>query len=470
VAVSPVSRRPTPGPHLPAGAPRGGVRRVGWGWLEWILLGQTALPALMFVPGLTALRPATRVASFAVSLLAWLALVAGGGRGPDPRGFPAAPWLKAVAAWMVLSILHPTTNSLAAGAAQAAMSLAVLAPAFWAPAALASHRQITRLMAILLACNAASALIGIAQFYYPNRFNPPVVATNGVSAEELSYETTDGRKVLRPCGLTDVPGGACGAGMIATVAGLGWSLRPLAPWKRLASLGLAVVGVAVICFSQTRSALITGVVMLLVFWALLMARRDWRKATLLGLGGGLVVVAALVWVTRVGGEALRERFRTLVTADPGNLYYRHRGFFVEDVFTRLIWDYPLGAGLGRWGQAYNYFGDPAAGPTAGALWAEVQWAGWALDGGIPLLVAYTTALAVALASSARIALRCRDEALAYWATVICAMSAGIVIQCFGYTPFISPGGVQFWILVAALHAADRRARAVGSRQSAVGRR
>ena len=58
-----------------------------------------------------------------------------------------------------------------------------------------------------------------------------------------------------------------------------------------------------------------------------------------------------------------------------------------------------------------------------------------------------------LADSARIALRCRDEPLAHWAAVICALSIGIVAQCFGHHPFISPGGVQFWILAAALHAA-----------------
>ena len=49
--------------------------------------------------------------------------LAGPGRGrppgPGPRSrFPAAPWLGAGAAWLVLSIVHPTTNSLLAGGAR----------------------------------------------------------------------------------------------------------------------------------------------------------------------------------------------------------------------------------------------------------------------------------------------------------------------------------------------------------------
>jgi hypothetical protein len=465
MSVSPPYRPPAAARRPPAGPPRRpGEPRVGWGWLEWTLVAQTALPALMFVPGLTPLRTATRVAGFAVSLLAWLALVAGGRPGPVRGRFPAAPWLTACAAWLVLSIFHPTTNSLQAGAAQAALNLAILAPAFWAPRALHARRQIGRLMAILVVCNAASALMGIAQFYRPDRFNPPTVMAGRLNAEDLSYQTDDGRTILRPCGLTDTPGAACGAGIMAAVIGLGWALRPLAAWKRLASLGLAMVGLAVIYFSQVRSALITGVLALLTFWALLVLRRDWRKAALLGLGGGLVFLGALAWAASAGGDAVLERFRSLLHDNPSHLYYRNRGFFVEDVFARMIWEYPLGAGLGRWGQAFTYFGDPAAPPGRGMLWAEVQWAAWALDGGILLIVGYAAALTCALADSARIALRCRDEALAHWATVICALSVGIVIQCFGYNPFISPGGVQFWILSAALHAADRRPRPVGSRQ------
>jgi hypothetical protein len=133
-------------------------------------------------------------------------------------------------------------------------------------------------MAILFACNAASAVVGIGQFYRPERFNPPVMrAGGGLTIEDYTYETADGRKVVRPCGLTDTPGGACAAGMLAGLLGLGWSLQPIAAWRRLAALGLAFAGLMVIYLSQVRAALVMEVISLLTLAAALAARRDVRR-------------------------------------------------------------------------------------------------------------------------------------------------------------------------------------------------
>ena len=54
-------------------------RLPGWGWLEWGVVAQTAMPALMFVPGLGGARTLTRVAAFGIALAAWGATVLGGG-------------------------------------------------------------------------------------------------------------------------------------------------------------------------------------------------------------------------------------------------------------------------------------------------------------------------------------------------------------------------------------------------------
>ena len=119
---------------------------------------------------------------------------------------------------------------------------------------------------------------------------------------------------------------------------------------------------------------------------------------------------------------------------------------------------PLGCGLGRWGMMYVYFGDHNAPRERAALWAEVQITGWAYDGGYPLLIAYMLAALLALADSLRIALRCRDPDVAFWAAVITACNFGTLTLILSYPAFVSPVGAQFWLLSAALHAADRRAR------------
>src|SRR5262249_11484585 len=79
-------------------------------------------------------------------------------------------------------------------------------------------------------------------------------------------------------------------------------------------------------------------------------------------------------------------------------YYRARGNYVQEAFTRLLWEGPLGYGPGRWGQVNAYFGDPSIGwgGTNGAMWVEVMWPAWVVGGGLPLPVGYVTAIALAL--------------------------------------------------------------------------
>ena len=319
-------------------------------------------------------------------------------------------------------------------------------------------------MAILFLANAASALVGIGQFYQPQRFNPPVIRPSGnLTVEDYTYETADGRKVVRPCGLTDTPGAACAAGMLAGLLGLGWSLQPIAAWRRLASLALALAGLTAIYVSQVRAALVTEAISVLALVAVLAVRRNVRRLARLALGGAVVFGGSLAWLARTEGGAVLERFRTLVQGNLRETYYSNRGHYVQAAFADQIWVTPLGAGLGRCGQAYVYFGDPAAGPGRGEMWAEVQWTMWAIEGGIPLIVLYSTAVALALADLLRIALTCRDRTLAFWAAIALALDVGIAATTFSFIPFVAPTGLQFWILAAALHAASQQATGDGGR-------
>ena len=98
--------RRKPSRRVAAGGP-------AWGWLEFLVLSQTVLPALLFVPGMSAVRTPTRIAAYLVAPLAWV-FVAWRGRGdrPGARSFPARPWLMFCTVWLTLSILHPDAYSL----------------------------------------------------------------------------------------------------------------------------------------------------------------------------------------------------------------------------------------------------------------------------------------------------------------------------------------------------------------------
>jgi hypothetical protein len=55
-------------------------------------------------------------------------------------------------------------------------------------------------------------------------------------------------------------------------------------------------------------------------------------------------------------------------------------------FRKLLFEYPLGCGVGRWGMMTYYFGRFDANPNP-AVFVEIQPTGWLFDGGIPLLLA-----------------------------------------------------------------------------------
>ncbi len=446
--------RPTP--RVAAGVWGGGVRMVPWGWLEWTILSQTLLPALLFVPGMSAVRIVTRVGVYAIALLAWVALLIKGRR-PPGGGHPSTPWLLAASVWLVLSLANPGLNSPASGLAQIVVNLAILAPAFWGASALISRRQVGRVMAILLLCNSASALMGIGQVLRPNTFNPPDIRfIEGMTdAENQSYEGANGQMIMRPCGLTDSPGiGASSAGLMAALLGVGWTLRPMATWKRLGSLGLAMAGLILIYFSQVRVMLLILVGSLATLMGLMAVQRQFRKLTQMGAACALIFVASLAWVASVGGEGALARFQELLEEDPTKTFDKNRGNFLTHTFAVIVPDYPLGAGLGRWGPMHAYFGDKRISRERGQIWVEIQITGWAVDGGVPLMVVYVVALGFALYDLGRIALRSRDPDIAYWAAVVFALDLGIVVSSLGMPTFVIPLGLQFWVLAAAVSAAD----------------
>jgi hypothetical protein len=99
-----------------------------------------------------------------------------------------------------------------------------------------------------------------------------------------------------------------------------------------------------------------------------------------------LVVATFTWAVAIGGESTLERLSSLVSDRADAVYQQNRGHFLEDTINVLLPQYPLGAGLGRWGMMNSYFGDKSN-PLTQQIWVEIQWTGWLLDGGVPLIIA-----------------------------------------------------------------------------------
>jgi hypothetical protein len=85
-----------------------------------------------------------------------------------------------------------------------------------------------------------------------------------------------------------------------------------------------------------------------------------------------------------------------------------------------------------------------------ALWVEIQWSGWLIDGGVPLCLAFGAAMLVAVLTAARISMSRRAGDLATWAAVIAGYAVGMAAMTFNATPFAGTTGVEFWFMLAAL--------------------
>ena len=426
------------------------------GFAEWFVVAQTAIPALLFLPGSQALRLPIRVGAYGAAI-AGLCLWWFRGR-PKGVAHPAEGWLWLAALWLGIMIAHPFTSSLSGGVAQAVLYIAVFSGLFWAPPLVAHPRGLVRILAILLVCNGLNATVGVLQVYDPDRFMPRELSFafsgNRDALAAATYVGANGRAVVRPPGLFDTPGAVCGPGTVAALLGLIFALQPLAWWKRAASLGMSVAGLAAIYLSHVRANFVITVGMMAAYAVLLVAQRQPRRAVTFGALCGAVLITAFLGSSLLGGEAIADRFSTLLDDDPRALYYNSRGRQLSVGFTEFASQYPLGAGLARWGLMNSYFGDPANLDST-PPWAEVQPTAWIFDGGLVLVCLYVGALGAVLFYHWRLVRELPDPRDQRWAAAVVAVNVGTIALIFSFVPFTTQVGLQFWFLEGALHGAMR---------------
>ncbi len=438
-----------------------GSERSSVRWLYGFILFQIACQLFLAFGPVGTGRVVVRGAAFGSSLL-MMSLLWAGRRSAYPAR-PAATWILAI---IGLSSLHPTTNTLASAGAQAVLYAAVLAPLYWIPSLSLNLAAFRRSIWLLWGFHILSAAVGVLQVYFPDLLQPNVstVFTGGEadSLAGLTIVTAKGELVLRPMGLSDAPGAAAMSGFYAVVLGSGFLLTARR-WRSIALYVTAMtVGMACIYLSYVRAVVVLVGICLVALGAALAWRRELRRllvvaglATFVALTGGTLAVA-------IGGEGVIDRLATLVEGPATEVYYQNRGHFLEHTLAELLPSYPLGAGPGRWGMAFAYFGRDSVGES-GPIWVEVQWTGWLLDGGLPLVVAYVCALILALWTMWRMVSHDVRE-VALWAAVLLAYNVGAIAMTFSYPFFIGQSGMEFWMLnVALFQAAQERRVVAGSR-------
>jgi hypothetical protein len=405
----------------------------------------------LLVEAISAVRVVIRILAFGVSL-ALLALVPG-----RRLRHPAMPFLLGAMAVTGLNMFHPQTSGVLAGLAQLGIQLAILGPLFWVTRLRIDAATFRRTLALLFLFNAASAAMGVLQVSFPGSFQPAMsTAIEGMGetyASSLQFETASGARVFRPFGLTDVPGGAATGAFYSVLLGAGFLISSKRGLVRVLSVGGIFLGVVSLYLCQVRAIAAMLVVCLIAIAAVLMlSGRLLRLTKLLVVVGGLAALA-IGWAVTMGGAAAMARWNTLFESDAGEVYYTNRGHFLEGTLTYFVPEYPLGAGLGRYGMASGYFGDRSD-PSRPPLWAEIQWTAWVFDGGVLVMLLYPLAVLLTTFWAFRLALRRQEHGEFWlWGSIIFAYDLGAIALTFSYPFFMSQAGMEFWLLNAALFGA-----------------
>lgn len=434
--------------YLPRPSPS--PKQTDWGWVHTFILMQFTFQILLLFPQFGVLRVPMRVATFALSLFLLVRL-----RGSGPK-HPATGLAILVLLIMVASFcFHPSVNSLLAGAGQCAMYAAILGPLFWVRHLKITPKGFQLLIFLIWGFHTVSASFGVLQVYFPGRFQPYIstaIQNTGLGVEGLMITLANGVSVPRPMGLTDTPGGAAMAGFYALLLGVGIALRERNPLLRIAGMGSGAIGLFCIYLSQVRSILVFSGICLVCLAVVLFRQGNFGRLTIMTVGISALVVTTFSWAVMVGGESTLARLSSLVSDRADAVYQQNRGHFLEDTINILLPQYPLGAGLGRWGMMNAYFGDKSN-PLSQPIWVEIQWTGWLLDGGVPLILAYVAALAQACRAAWIIAIRHKLDDFALWGGLIFAYNIGALAITFNYPLFIGQGGMEFWLLNTSLFVA-----------------
>lgn len=422
-------------------------------WLMGFVVFEFLCQLALLIPTLSVLRVGVRVAAFAGSAAMFLMP----GKGADFH--PARNAVLVCLGILAISTFHPDTANLTAGIATVLLSLCIAGPLFWSARIRLDALALRKLFLLVWAFQSASATLGVLQVYFPGRFDPVTsIILNEGALNGLRITLADGTRVFRPMGLTDTPGGAAVGGMYSVLFAIAlWLERPRFLFRIVLLLSMGV-GLFALYLCQVRSLLVMLIpAFIAAAWSQMSVAKPGQVVKMIA-PLALTAIVAFVFAASVGGDSMTARLATLIADDPQTVFMSNRGFFLQHTFSEMIPDYPLGAGLGRWGMIASYFG--GGNPSATPIWAEVQWTAWLVDGGVPLMLGWATALAIAFHQAFRVAVS-KDASLrgiAVWAGILVGYDMGVIAVTFNGCPFAGTMGVDFWLLNGAIFAAAAQAR------------
>jgi hypothetical protein len=201
--------------------------------------------------------------------------------------------------------------------------------------------------------------------------------------------------------------------------------------------------------TQVRSLTVMAILSIVTLAAVRLRQGRVLQGSWIVVGAGVLVVGSFAWAVALGGESLADRFWGLIETGVFTSFQENRGLFLDYTLKELLFQFPLGAGLGRWGMMHVYFGDPAMWQSP-PIHVEIQMTGWLLDGGVPMWLFYGGALMSAVRFGYALAVRGTTEPLQYFATITLAIQLTIIGLCFTGPAFNTQLGILFWTVSGTL--------------------
>jgi hypothetical protein len=421
-----------------------------WELIEWFMLAQWLCTVIIMLPGAQVIRLPMRILPYAGNVFLLFAYFE---RSPSWSRFPGTMWLSLAFILLVAELAHTDTAPIP-GIVQIVLCSSIFAPAFWAGKAIRDKRRLDRVLYLTFLFSATSALVGFVQARYgllmPAQFSSLMLGMDPNKVEELTYVGANGQAITRPPGLSDLPGGACGAAAYTVLLGtaLAVGLRRFGT-KSVGYVLVVALAAITLYLTQVRTMFIAVVLgLVLMAWAVAQYNKVYGTRILLA-GAGLLAVA-FIYAVSVGGKSVSDRFATLVAASPGETYQMNRGAFLQKTLDELLPKYPFGAGLGRWGMARAYAASYIDDTDPPSIWVEIQVTGWLLDGGFLMWIFYGAAILSSLFYCYRTATGHTDRELRYFAGLVLMLNALLVMMMFDAPVFNNQLGGQFWLLGSGL--------------------
>ena len=420
------------------------------------LLVQFLSGALLIFEELGAYRSYLRVIGFASSLCMFAVVT----RFPYQRSYPVKSLGAMFVVIMAIGIFHPNSNTVTSAACQLGINLAVWAPVFWCSRIAGDAPFMRNIVLFFWATSLMSSTVGVLQVYDPDRFAPSpefIRKMLGTTADGLMINLADGRQIWRPMGLSDSPGGAAIAGAFTVIFGMGIAITERNLMLRLAAVAGAGAGMFCVYICQVRSVFLMTLIGVVVYLIFMTVRQRLNRIAFLVFTIPAVVGGGYLWASSVGGGDVTSRLDTLSDQPAFDVYYKNRGHFIEHTIAELLPEYPMGAGLGRWGSSLSFFGNPDL-PNSQPVWVEVQLTAWLLDGGIPLVLVGYIGILLACWTTAKLAVKASDPRIADMAAAISGLNLSLVIITFNYPVFISQMGISFFMMNGLLYLSAGGAR------------